>query len=249
MPFPLFIAIISGLAGFLGGLTGTGGIIMPPLMTGIYAVPPHLATGMAQASYFIPSLLASLLFLRRGQLDWRVAMPMSLSGLAATFASAAWLKPLLANSSLNIFFALCILISGLAMLGRSSWRLDSPLSPPWRAPILFLLGALVGLMAGITGSGGNAVLVPAMTFLGLEILVVMAACQFFSCLAAFFGFIGNSLNMEIDLAIIACMVATQMLGIWLGVGLAQRMDTTRLKRAVGLVCLLAGIFMIARELS
>ena len=246
MPFHLFAAIISGLAGFLGGLTGTGGIIMPPLMTGLYAVPPHLATGMAQASYFAPSLLASTLFIKKGQMDWRVAVPMALPGLAATFVSAAWLKPLLASSSLKAFFALCILISGLAMIGRAGRRLNQP--PPGRAAVLALLGALVGLMAGITGSGSNAILVPVMTFLGIEILTILAACQFFACLAAFFGFVGNSLNMEIDLTVIAGMVVTQMFGIWAGVTLAQRMDTARLKRAVGLVCLLAGAFMIAGEL-
>ncbi len=42
------------------------------------------------------------------------------------------------------------------------------------------------------------------------------------------------------------MVATQLVGITVGVRLAQRTDTTRLKRIVGFVCLAAGLFMAVR---
>ncbi|MDR2392002.1 MAG: sulfite exporter TauE/SafE family protein [Planctomycetota bacterium] len=248
MPFILFLALISWIAGFLGGLTGTGGIIMPPLLIELYSVPPHLATAMAQASYVLPSFLATALFIRHGQLSWRVALPLAIPGLICTFAAATWLKPRLADSSIGIIFSACVIVSGLSVLGRASWRLARPLAPPWRAPILSVLGGLVGLMSGITGSGSNAVLVPVMIFFGLELLPILAACQCYAVLASLFGTVGNSMNMAIDPAAIAAMVATQMSGIWLGVRLAQRLDTSKLKRAIGLVCLLAGLFLLAKEL-
>ena len=249
MPFIVFLALISWIAGFLGGLTGTGGVIMPPLMIELYSVPPHLATAMAQASYVLPSLLATTLFFRHGQLSWRVALPLAVPGLICTFAAAAWLKPLLAESAIGVIFAACVIVSGLSILGRASRRPIRPLAPPWRAPILAVLGGLVGLMSGITGSGSNAVLVPVMVFFGLELLPILAACQCYAVLASLFGTIGNSLNMALDPAAVVAMVATQMLGIWLGVRLAQRLDTAGLKRAIGLICLLAGLFLLAKGLA
>jgi uncharacterized membrane protein YfcA len=104
-------------------------------------------------------------------------------------------------------------------------------------------------MSGITGSGSNAVLVPVMVFFGLELLPILAACQCYAVLVSLFGTVGNSMNLAIDPAVIAVMAATQMLGICLGVQLAQRLDTSRLKRVIGLVCLLAGLFLLAKELA
>ncbi len=38
-----------------------------------------------------------------------------------------------------------------------------------------------------------------------------------------------------------------MAGIWLGVRLAQRMDTSVLKKIVGVVCLGAGLFVLFKS--
>lgn len=248
MLYFLFLAAISWLAGVLGGLTGTGGIIMPPLMMELFNVDPHLAMAMAQASYVLPSLLAVIMFYRKKQLDWRVAIPMTITGCVCTFLSAGYLKPLLNSTWLSFFFAACVILSGVVMLLRVKPMFAKPIAPPWRAPALLLLGAVVGLLSGITGSGANAVLVPAMVFMGLEILSVLGACQFFAVLSATSGAVGNSLNMSLDYVGLAWMIAGQLYGIWLGVRLAQRMDTEKLKRCVGFVCLFAGLFMMCKAL-
>lgn len=248
MAYLVFLASLSWIAGFLGGLTGTGGIIIPPVLIEFFRVDPHLAMGMAQASYIVPSALAVILFARKGQFDWRVALPMAVTGCLCSFLSAAYLKPLLNPTVLTIFFAFCIMISGGVMLGKTERVLSVPLEPPWRTVVLAFLGGAVGLMAGITGSGSNSILVPAMVFLGLEVLSVLGACQLFAVLSSGAGTLGNVLNMSIDLVEIAWLVAGQLIGIWMGVRLAQKMDTSRLKKCVGIVCFLAGAFIMAKAL-
>ena len=222
---------------------------MPPLMIEIYGISPHLAMGMAQSSYIMPSALAVYLFLRKGQFDWRVAIPMAAPGCVCSFLAAGYLKPRLEATILTVIFALCIILSGAVLLRKKSRILASPLLPPWRAPALILLGASVGVMAGVTGSGSNAILVPMMVFFGLPILTVLGSCQFFALLVAATGTAGNILNLRIDLAAIAWMAAGQFVGIYLGVGLAQKLDTAILKRCVGIVCFLAGLFILIREVT
>lgn len=241
-----FLAAVSCLAGFLGGLTGTGGIIMPPMMIEFFGIDPHLAMGLAQASYIVPSGLATVLLFRKGHLDWRVALAIAIPGCLFSFLAAGYLKPLMGGALLNLFFALCVVMSGGVMLWKSAAVMEPPLSPPWRVPVLVLLGASVGAMAGVTGSGANAVLVPVMVFFGLEVLSVLAACQFFAAIASAAGTAGNVLNMSFDPAQLGFLIAGQVLGISFGVRLAQQMDTARLKRVVGLVCFLAGLFMFVR---
>ena len=249
MAYLLFLASISCLAGFMGGLTGTGGIIMPPLMIEVYGIGPHLAMGMAQASYILPSILAVGMFLRKGRFDWGVAIPISVSGCAASFFAARYCKPHVDPALLSIFFAICIMLSGALMLKKGTPVPNAILEPPWRGPVLVAMGALVGFMAGITGSGSSAILVPVMAFLGLEMLSVLGACQFFAVLSSASGTVGNAMNMSIGALQVACMVAGQFLGIWFGVGLAQRIDTNRLKRCVGVVCVLAGLFIMCEGVS
>lgn len=246
MAYLVFLAVISCIAGVLGGLTGTGGIILPPILIEFCNVAPHMAMSMTQASFIIPSTLAVIMFARKGQFDWRVALPMAIPGCICSFLSAMYLKPLINSALITIIFALCIMLSGVMMLWKTDRVLNPPLTPPWRAPVLALLGASVGVLAGVTGSGSNTILVPAMVFFGLEVLSVLGACQLFAVLSSATGTAGNLLNMHIDMIEIAWLVGGQIIGIWMGVRLAQRMDTTSLKKCVGVVCFLAGAFVLLK---
>lgn len=245
----LFLTAISAVAGFLGGLTGIGGIIMPPLMTGLYNIPPHEAMGLAQASYVLPSGLAVIMFLRRKQFNWPAALAIAIPGCLSSFLSAWYLKPRIDAGGLTAMFALCIILSGAVMFRKASARTPQVTTHGWRMlSLLAFLGASVGVVAGITGSGSNAMLVPMMTFFGLEMLSALGACQFFSVLASGSGTAGNILNFNIDFAAIACMTGSQLICIWFGVRLAQRLPTENLKRYVGVICLLAGLLILVRGL-
>lgn len=245
-----FLTAISGVAGFLGGLTGIGGIIMPPLMTGIYGTPPHVAMGMAQASYVLPSTLAVIMFLRRKQFYWRAALAMSIPGCLLSFFSAGYLKPRIDAGGLTAIFALCIMLSGAVMFRKAAENPIKPAPPGWRLLLLLaFLGGSVGFVAGITGSGSNAMLVPMMTFFGLEMLSVLGACQFFSVLTSASGTAGNILNLEMEPLAVILMAVSQLICIWFGVRLAQRLPTEKLKRYVGVICLLAGLLILVREVT
>lgn len=249
MLYIAFLAAISYVTGLLGGLTGIGGIIMPPLMMALFAVPAHLATAMAQATYPLPSTFAVILFLRKGQFDWRIALPLALAGFCFSGWSADTLKPLLNPNELSLVFALLVILSGAVTLWKSSLALTTPIRPPKRGLVLAGAGAAVGTLAGVTGSGSNTILVPLLTFLGFDILKVLAACQLFTVFSSVSGTIGNMRYMELNFAHIGVMVVTQFIGILTGVPLAQRTDTARLKKIVGIVCLGAGVFMALRAVQ
>ena len=246
MLYVAFLAAVSGTAGLLGGLTGIGGVIMPPLMMAFFHVPPHIATSMAQATYTIPSLLAVAMFVRKGQFDRRIALPLAIAGFCFSWLSAVTLKPLLNSGGLSLLFAGCVVVSGFVTLWKPSLTLETPLAPPKRGLVLAGAGALVGTLAGITGSGSNSILVPVMSFLGFDLLKVLAACQMFTVLSSFAGTLGNMRYMDLNFFHIGVMIAAQIVGVNIGVRTAQRTNTVRLRKIVGAVCLSAGLFMAAR---
>lgn len=246
MLYAIVLCGVSALAGLMGGLTGTGGIIIPPIMISLFGTAPAEAMGSAQASYFIPSCLAVLMFLRKRQFDRRVALPLAGPGCLSCFIGANYLKPVFNPSVLTIFFGLCMVVSGLVMLRKWFRTGAREIDPARCGPALMILGGVVGLLSGITGSGSNAILVPTMVYMGLDMLVVLSACQLFSVLAAFAGTIGNTLNLAVNFHDVLWLMVGQIAGIWCGVWLAQRLNTEKLKLYVGVVCTTCGLFIVAR---
>lgn len=247
MAFTLVVfAGISCVVGVLGGLTGTGGILIPPILIEFFSVDPHLATALAQASYCLPSILAVWMFKRERQFDWRLAAVLAIPGCFFNFLSAAYLKPLLGGGVVTILLAAFIVLSGVMTFRTAKRGADAAPDVGKMWPRLAIFASFVGVMAGITGSGSNAILVPVLLYLGFEALPVLAAGQSFSILTSISGTIANAGNMHIDPTAIAALIIGQVVGIWVGVTLAQRMATGTLKRCVGVVCILAGLFILAK---
>ena len=248
MFYILVLVSISALAGVLGGITGTGGILIPPILIEVFGASPHVAMGTAQASYVLPSLLGVILFLRKGQFDREISLPLAVSGCICTFLSAQFVKPHLNGAILTLFLALCIVAAGAFMLKparHGGWVLPER----WRTPCMIALGGVVGVMSGITGSGSSAILVPVMVACGLNILVVIAACMAFSVLASGFGTIGNMLNDAVDWHETFWLIVGQFFGLWAGVSIAQRINIDLLRRVVAFVCLGTGLFVLVKSIT
>ncbi len=197
MAYAAFLSALSLVVGILGGLTGTGGILIPPVLIEAFNAPPHVVMGSAMASFIVPSVLAVIMFMRRGQMDWSSTIPLAVSGSLGTFVAAQWIKPHLDASILTFFLSLCIIAAGSLMLRPGPAR-DGQQQVHPKHWLIMIIGLLVGLLTGLTGSGGNAILVPVMVTLGMNILTAVAACQVFTILTSVFGTIGNHLNHALD---------------------------------------------------
>lgn len=240
------VSLVAWIAGFVGGLTGLGGVVLAPSLIAFFGAPPHYAMAAAQASFIFSAAMAAVMFIRKGQIDWKLAIPMTLAGCVCAFLTAAYLKPRLAPGVLTGFFAVCVIASGVAML-RKSRAFSGTIRPFPRIVGMTAAGALVGGLAGITGAGSNAMLVPLMVFCGVDILVVLGCCNVYVFVASLAGTVGNVMNMPLDATAVFWLVAGQLAGIWSGVRLAQRMDTGQLKKWVGAVCLLVGLYLFAKS--
>lgn len=242
------VSIIAIIVGTLGGLTGTGGVLIPPALIEIVGMDTHLALGTAQASFIIPAVLGVWMFSHKGQLDWIISTSISMGGLIFSYIGAN-LKSTMSASSLSILLALCILVAGWMLI--RPLRVQKQLLPSkalWRAGLLFSLGSAVGLLAGITGSGSTAILVPAMLYAGISPLVTLATCQFYSVCVASAGTVGNSLHNAVELSTALWLSAGQVLGTYIGITLAQRIQNAQLRKIVAIVCLLTGAGILLKAL-
>ena len=102
------------LVGILVGLTGVGGILVPPGLILLSGLEPHEAMGTALASFLPIGLVGTVMYRRLGHVDWSRATPFMIGGLAA-------LPGAVLNASINakplvILLAGIILFAGFCVL-------------------------------------------------------------------------------------------------------------------------------------
>ena len=144
---------------------------------------------------------------------------------------------------LNLILALLILLAGALVFcpvrgRRFSFMEEGRRSRFW---VLFAVGSGVGFVAGLTGAGGPVLSVPIMIALGFPPLIAIGA-------VALSGSAANFLHGAIDYKVGALMIVIQILGILLGVYMANRMDTTKLRKMVAWVCLFCGGFILVNAI-
>ena len=224
--------IVGFIVGFLVGCTGMGGIILIPALVYLSGLSSHVAMGTTLFTFIFTTSLCSWLYIRLGHVDWKATIPICIGGY------------------LNLILALLILLAGALVFcpvrgRRFSFMEEGRRSRFW---VLFAVGSGVGFVAGLTGAGGPVLSVPIMIALGFPPLIAIGAGQVYSVPVALSGSAANFLHGAIDYKVGALMIVIQILGILLGVYMANRMDTTKLRKMVAWVCLFCGGFILVNAI-
>jgi uncharacterized membrane protein YfcA len=192
------------VAGTISGAFGVGGgSLMTPVQFCLYTaggmdstLAIRLAFGTSLA-VIIPTMISgALAHHSRGTVDWRAAIPMGLSaiigGLAGGIAAS-----FLPGSVLRTFFAVFILVMALRMI----WHIrECPVCEPRGSVAWYLvIGLFIGILSGLTGLGGGALLVPVLVILlGFPIhraVGTSSACLIFSSTGAVIAYIISGLGV------------------------------------------------------
>lgn len=147
---------------------------------------------------------------------------------------------------LNLILTLLILMAGALVFYPVRGRRFSLMEEGWRSHfwVLFAAGSGVGFVAGLMSAGGPVPFMPIMIALGFPPFIAIGAGQVYSMPVALSGSAANFLHGAIDYKVGALMIVIQILGILLGAYMANRMDTTELRRMVVWVCLFYGGFIL-----
>ena len=240
----LAVLCVTGLAvGLLVGLTGVGGILIPPALILLSGLEPHEAMGTALASFLPLGLVGTFMYRRLGHVDWSQAVPYMLGGLAAL--PGAMVNARINASPLVMLLASIILFAGLCVLrppravGSTFWQ--------GRAGFFFI-GAATAFLAGMTGAGGPVLSIPWMIAAGVSPLTAVGLAMPYQVVTAMFGTVGNIQGGHVDFELLPALCAFETAGFALGVALARRTPTATLRTLIGGICCLLGLLLLAREL-
>ena len=236
--------------GTLIGAVGIGGILLIPALTAFAGLPIHAAMATALFTFAFTGITGTVMFQRRGSIDWDITRPVLTGAILFAFAGA-WVNSLTGAGALAIIFAAIIILTGIYSL--ATWHgVPVPAFNSRRQAqqiLLLALGAIAGFGSGLTGVGGPALSVPLMILCGFPALTSIGTSQVIQIVAAVSGTLGNLWYGTVDFGIAATVTLLEIAGVLLGARIVHAVNSNLLRKFVAVLCIVTGIALAARELG
>ncbi|HJA77081.1 MAG TPA: sulfite exporter TauE/SafE family protein [Candidatus Desulfovibrio gallistercoris] len=241
----LAITAVCFLVGFLGAVTGVGGVIVPPILMFAGGLETHVAMGTALLSFFPLSLVGAVIYARR---DWyrpREAVVFLLGGIAGGIAGGM-LNAHIPGPPLVCLLACVIIFAGLAALRPHRQGKGSAFWLSGRG--LFCIGLATGLTAGLTGAGGPVLSIPWMVAVGYTPFYAVGSSMFMQLGTILSGSWGNACSGFIDWKILPWVMLAELAGCLVGLQVAKRISSELARKAIGVLCTGLGMFLLLRQI-
>jgi uncharacterized protein len=238
----LFMALLMLVAAALYSSVGHGGASAYLAIMALFSVAPETMRPTALALNIIVSALAAISCARRGQINWRLVAAFAVTAVPAAFVGGRLELPS------DIYRPLVGIVLVIAAL-RLFWQPDQLASGPVKRPPLSATlptGAGLGMLAGLTGTGGGIFLSPLIILLRWEdARKTSGVAAVFILLNSAAGLLGNLVSVRAlppQLPIfVGAVAAGALIGSWAG---ASRLPRRRLLQALGVVLMIAGLKLL-----
>jgi len=238
----VWIALLMGLAAALYSTVGHGGASAYLAIMALFAVAPETMRPTALVLNLVVAGFGTLRYGLAGQINLRLT-----AAFLATAAPAAFIggsipvPPELYRPLVGV-----VLWAAAARLFWQPTRLAEREPRPPSLAITLPAGAGLGLLAGLTGTGGGIFLSPLIILFGWEdarrTSGVAAGFIFVNSLAGLAGNLASVRSLPGELPILIAAVAVGALaGTWLG---ADQLPKPRLLQGLGLVLIIAGAKLV-----
>lgn len=238
----IWMAALMALAAALYSSVGHGGASAYLAIMALFSVAPEVMRPTALALNLVVATYTAVRFATKGQTNWRL-----LAAFAVTAVPAAYLGGTieLPPSVYRPLVGLVLLLAAARLFWRPGELSLREVRPPSLA-VSLPGGAGLGLLAGLTGTGGGIFLSPLIILLRWEearrAAGVAAAFIVLNSAAGLLGNLASLKRVPTELPVLAGAVfAGALLGSWLGV---SRFPRHRLLQALAVVLVIAGLKLL-----
>ncbi len=204
------------------------------ILTGVAATtmkPTALVLNIIVAS------LASIRFLRAGLFNFKLWLPFAIGALPFAFLGGG---AKLADQTYKILLAIVMVVAALRLLWPKDITAQQQIHlPHWG--VALAVGAVIGLLSGLTGTGGGIFLSPLILFFGWEEpRKASGVAALFILTNSIAGLLGNVSSVGALPAELPWFMGAVLIGAIAGTTLGiSKLPTKRLLQALGLVMLVA----------
>jgi uncharacterized protein len=255
MHFDLAIALAGLLVGFTVGLTGMGGgALMTPIMVLFFKVSPLAAVSSDLVVSLIMKPVGGAVHMKRGTVRRDIATWLCIGSVPAAFAGVLVLNAL-GNHNVEPLLKRALGLALLASAGSILLRrtIDRRRSEGWEPgpavlnkPVTVLIGAVGGLVVGLTSVGSGSLIIVMLLFLypGLKSseLVGTDLVQAIPLVGA--AALGHLLFGDVRLALTASLLLGALPGVYAGARLSAHAPDRVVRPALFVVLLTSGLKLV-----
>ena len=258
--FLLFLSclLLGGLIGFMAGLLGIGGgIVAVPVL--LYLLPsvgfdaavlPHVAIATSLAAIILTSMSSALAHHKQGNIPWPLLKSV-LPGLILGSLSAGFISSFLSANLLQTSFAVFVICMAAQMIFPYRVSLVDKQMPSM--PILFAVSAVIAIIAALMGIGGGVLLIPFLSWCGLQMRNAIGFSSASGVFIALFGSVSYVLSgwnvsglpeWTLGYVYLPALLGIVMISVLiapLGVKAASIWPTKILRRIFALLLILVGL--------
>ncbi len=258
-----FTAVLIGVS--LGLIGGGGSILTVPLLVYLFGLPPGTAVSYSLFIVGITSLTGAYINFKKGYASITLALPLGIVSPATVFIIRKYVVPhipenlwmvqgfAITKSALTmLLFAVLMLVASLSMLRKS----DNQKTKADRAHSmgdymrLALFGLGIGCVTGFLGAGGGFLIIPALVLLlQLPMKEAVGTSLFIIAINSLVGFGGDIGHYPVHWMFLLSITSIAVAGILIGIQLAKKIASEKLKRGFGWFVLLMGAYIILQELT
>ena len=232
------LCLLFALGAALYSSVGHGGASAYIAAMALFSVAPETMKPTALALNLLVAGFGTLRYWRHGLTNWKLVLAFALTATPAAFFGGGIHLPAITYKPL-------VGILLWAAAARLLWQPNQLAERPTHAPVLSLTlpaGAVLGLLAGVTGTGGGIFLSPLIILNAWEeprrTSGVVATFIFLNSIAGLAGNVASVGHLPRELPMFLAAVGTgAVLGTWLGV---ERLPRPWLLRTLGAVLVVAG---------
>jgi uncharacterized membrane protein YfcA len=237
----LLLAICMAIGAALYSSVGHGGASAYLALMALFGVPATTMKPTALVLNLIVASLGSVRYLRAGQFRWRTLWPFLLGALPFAFLGGAIVLP---GDIYKPLVGAVLLLSAVRLLWPREIRaLRETQDPPiWLA---ILLGAAIGLLSGLTGTGGGIFLSPLLLFMAWSApKPTSGVASLFILANSAAGLLGNLSSVQQLPAELPLFAGAVLLGALVGTTLGIRLQAPIILKSLGLVLIVAGVKLL-----
>lgn len=231
-----------GLVALLYASVGHGGASGYIAVMALAALPTTIIKPTALILNILVSAIALFQFSRAGYFNWRTFWPFAVTSIPCSFIGGMLFVP---PHLLKPLLGVVLLFSAWRLMFRQR-KSQGAVMPPGIA-LAMAIGALLGLLSGLTGVGGGIFLSPLLLLLGwAEMRETAGISALFILLNSAAGLLGHlaSLGNVPDFApwLALCAIAGGAVGAHLG---SKHLPLTTIRYLLAAVLLIAGVKLIS----
>jgi hypothetical protein len=208
----------------------------------LFAVAPSVMKPTALTLNILVALIGTVRFYRAGFFSWRVLLPFAVTSIPLAFVGGSVTLP---NPIYQRVVGAVLVFAAFRLWAFAKREADAE-AKPVNLPVALLLGAVIGLLSGMTGVGGGIFLSPLVLLAGwAETRQMSGVAAAFILVNSVAGLAGHVASVQSLPASIYVWGVAAVCGALLGTELGRRrLATVTLRRVLAVVLVVAAVKLV-----